>query len=135
MASRREPNGWKLSGGRWALSLSLPILGGLSWFLFGWSVAWGNALIATLASIAPAVTCLVAGWLLRSWWGLVATVAVYMAVSALIWGLFVVGPGDLQAWALTFPLHVALPGLVMAAIGTIAGRYSAGRRGQRPSFG
>lgn len=134
MASRSEPNDGRPSGGRWALSLSLPVLGGLSWFLFGWGVAWGNALIATLAAIVPAVTCLVAAWLLRLWWGLAAVAVVYVAVSALMWGLAIVGVGDVQAWITSFPLYVVLPGVVMAAIGTFIGRYRFGRGRQRPSY-
>jgi len=134
MANRRDANDRSPGGGRWALSLSLPILGGLSWFLFGWGIAGGNLLIGAVAAILPAVTCLVAAWLLRSWWGLVAIVVVYAGVSALIWGLFIVGPGDAQAWTVTYPLAVVLPGLVMAAIGAFIGRSSAGRGGQRPSY-
>lgn len=114
------------SGGRWVLSLGLTVLGGISWFLFGWGVAWGSPLVAVVSAAVPALTCLVAGWLLRSWWGLVAAVVVYVAVSALMWVLIGGGgPGGMAFLTIGFALYVVLAGVVMAAIGTAIGMYRA----------
>lgn len=121
------------TGGQWFLALGLTLLGGLSWFIFGWGLVGGLSLIAVLAAVLPAVTCLVAGWLLRSWWGAAAAAGVYVVVSALLWFLAIVGMGDVQAWTVGFPLYVVLPAVVMAAIGTAIGMYGDARRaGQRP---
>lgn len=111
------------SAGRWAWAIALAILGGLSWFVFGWGLvaAGSNIFFGILVGAVPALTCLAAGWLLRSWWGLAATVIVYLAVSALLWVFAIVGAGDVQAWLVAFPLYAVLPAVVMSAIGTAIG--------------
>ena len=52
----------------------------------------------------------------------------YLAVSALMWVLFIVGVDDTQAWAVAFPLYAALPAVVLGAVGTAIGMALAGRR-------
>lgn len=135
---RRMGPGW-----RWALALGLAVFGGLTWFIFGWGVVFATyqgpniagILAGVLVAALPAVTCLVAGWLLRSWWGMAASVVVYAAVSALLWFLAIVGAGDMQAWLVAFPLYVVAPAVIMAAIGTIIGMRGAERGGQQPRQG
>lgn len=124
-AQQRGPSGW-----RWALAIGLVIIGGLSWFIVGWGIvfAWSNVALGIAVGALPALTCLAAGWLLRTWWGLVATVVVYLAVSARLWVLAIVGVGDTQAWAVGFPLYAALPAVVLGVIGTAIGMAIAGRR-------
>lgn len=114
---------------RWrlGLGLGLAVLGGLCWFIFGWGYVNGNTLVGILA-ILPTLMCLVAGWLLRSWWGLVAAPLVYVAISAFLWAALSIGnPATGE-----FALYVVLPAVVMAAIGTAIGRYRARRAEQPP---
>ncbi|MGE5333777.1 MAG: hypothetical protein ACM3N4_03680, partial [Nitrososphaerota archaeon] len=80
-----------------------------------------NIFFGILVGAVPALACLAAGWLLRSWWGLAATVIVYLAASALLWFFAIVGVGDVQAWLVAFPLYAVLPAVVMSAIGTAIG--------------
>lgn len=129
---RRGPSGW-----RWALGIGLAILGGLSWFPLGFAVAYVvntgagdlSTLGALLVAALPAVTCLVAGWLLRSWWGLAAAAVVFVAVSALSWVLFVGGgPAGMAFLTIEFVLFVVVPAIVMSTIGTVLGIYTTGRR-------
>ncbi len=124
-AAQRRP-----SGGRWALGIGLVIFGGLSWFIVGWGLvfAGSNVVMAIAVGTIPALTCLAAAWLLRSWTGAVAVEVVYLAISALMWMWAIVGVGDIQAWAVAFPLYAALPAVVLGAIGTAIGMAVAGRR-------
>jgi hypothetical protein len=120
--------------GRWALSLGLVVLGGLSWFIFGFGLVGGPSVVAALAAVVPALSCLVAGWLLRSWWVVVPTL-VYMGVSAVMWALADIGnPAETAFW-ISFAFYVLLPGLVMALIGTAIGMFTAGGQGQRLQYG
>lgn len=121
------------SAGRWALGLGLVIAGGLSWFIVGFGLvfAGSNVALGVAVGALPALTCLAAGWLLRSWTGAVVTEVVYLAVSALMWVLAIVGAGDTQAWTVAFPLYAALPAVVLGAIGTAIGTALAGHRGER----
>lgn len=117
---------------RWqvGLGLSLVVLGGLSWLFLGYGVRNGNMLVLLLAAV-PALTCLAAGWLMRSWWGLVAAALVYMVVSAPLWyGLSIGAP----ATTADFALYVVLPAVVMSAIGTVIGRSRAKRADQSPHY-
>ncbi len=109
-------------GGRWALGIGLVVLGAFSWYVLGFGVAYApNMFYAMLVAALPAVTCLVAGWLLRSWWGLVAAAVVYVAVGVPIWVLFVSNfPLPVE-----FVWYVVLPAVVMSAIGTAIGMYRA----------
>lgn len=125
-ARRRGP-----SGGRWAVSIALAILGGLSWFIFGWGfVASGsNTAMSILVGALPALACLAAGWLLQSWPGMLVTVAAYLAVSAVMWILMaIVNAGDAQAWLVSFPLFAALPAVVMGVTGVAIGKGLVGGR-------
>lgn len=128
------------SGGRWALALGLAFLGGLTWFIFGWGIVFATfqgpdiaaILVGAVSALLPAVTCLVAGWLLRSWRGMVATSVVYVVAAALLWALAIAGVGDLQVWLVAFPLYVVLPGMAMAAIGTVIGMRRTEQGGHSP---
>ncbi len=100
------------SGWHWALGIGLPVLGALSLVVWGFAIAaWGP-----LAGIVPALTCLVAAWLLRSWVGLAVVSVVYVGAGALMWIL--TGGGDINA---NFMWAIVLPGVVMAVIGTTIG--------------
>ena len=73
-----------------------------------------------------AVTCLLAGWVLRSWWAVLVAPIVYAGVSVLE-SLAFGGLGDWSIWTTAgFGLYIVLPALVMSAIGAAIGRYRAG---------
>jgi hypothetical protein len=109
--------------GRWALGIGLVVLGALSWLVLGFIVASApNVFYALLVAALPAVTCLAAAWLVRSWWGLVAAAGVYVAAAALIW-LFAVS----TSLSAEFVGYIVLPALVMSAIGTAIGMLIARR--------
>lgn len=81
---------------------------------------WGFAIAAwgPLAGIVPALTCLAAAWLLRSWVGLVVTSVVYVVIGGIMWVLAVSDALNLNyVWA------IVLPGVVLAALGTALGMY------------
>lgn len=73
-------------------------------------------------AIVPATTCLLAGWLLRSWWGLVVAPVLYVGAVALMLVLFIGIAGQLP---IEFAWYVVLPAVVMSAIGTAIGMYRA----------
>ena len=99
---------------RWAVGIGLPILGALSLVIWGFAIAaWGP-----LAGIVPALTCLVAGWLLRSWLGFAVISVVYVVAGGIMWIL--AGGGSLS---LDYGLAIVLPGVALAALGTILGMY------------
>ena len=101
---------------RWALGIGLPLLGALSWVIWGFAVAaWGP-----LVGVIPALTCLVAAWLLRSWTGLLVASVVYIGAGAVMWILAVSGSLNIEyVWA------IALPGVVLAALGAAISLYHA----------
>lgn len=83
-------------------------------------------------AVLLAATCLLAGWLLRSWVGFVAAPLVYVGIAILPYQqLFGSGSG----WTGEFALYIVLPAVVMSAIGTAIGMYTAGHRGQHPHYG
>lgn len=87
-----------------------------------------------LYAVALAATCLLAGWLLSSWWGFVLAPVVYASVAVLAtlllpWFGY---SGDMQVWTTGFLLYIVLPAVVMSAIGTAIGMYRAGRWGHHP---
>lgn len=113
------------SGGRWALALVLTVLGGLSWVIVGLGLAGsimsGNTLMVIVFAGLPALTCLAAAWLLRSWWGLGAAAVVYVAVTAVMWPLV----GAATILSSEFALYVVVPAVVLSVIGTAIGMYRA----------
>ncbi len=112
---------------QWLLGLGLTVLGGLAWFIAGFGVA-GGGVLAVLVAIVPALTCLAAGWLLGSWWGFIASAAVYVVASAGMWVLAVGGgPAGMAFLTVGFILYVVVPGVVLAAIGTALGMYRPSR--------
>ena len=123
-------------GVRWALGLGLVVLGGLSWLIFCWSLVHGQpqkvVLSAFLLAFLPALTCLAAGSLLRSWSGLVVAPVVYVVVSALLWVPLVGGgPAGLTFLTIDFALYVVVPAVIMSALGTAIGMYR-DRRAELP---
>lgn len=86
-----------------------------------------------LYAVVLSATCLLAGWLLRSWWGLVVTPVVYVAVAAFASMLPWFGGGtDFSGWIGGFVLYIVLPAVVMSAIGTAIGMYQARLAGPLP---
>lgn len=120
-------------GARWAWAMGMAVFGGLVWWIYGFAVAAAGlkigqamdmttTLIVMLVAAVPALTCLIAGWLLRSWAGLIMAAVVYVAVTAIMWVLAIGGgPGDMTFWTIEFALYVGLPALVMSVIGTALG--------------
>ena len=86
-----------------------------------------------LWAVALAASCLLAGWVLRSWWGFVAAPVVYTGVAALAGQMFG-GVGGGNVWLVGFALYILLPAVVMSAIGTAIGMYGGGQRGPRPRY-
>lgn len=82
-------------------------------------------------AVVLAATCLLAGWLLHSWWGFVAAPLVYVGIVVFSSQMFGAGGG----WTGGLALYVVLPAVVMSAIGTAIGMYTAGHGGQRPHYG
>ena len=126
MATHTPVQAHPVTRSRWALAIGLTVLGGLSWFPIGFGVAasGSNILLQMLVGAIPALTCLAAGWLLRSWVGLVVAAVVYIAVSAVAWVLFVGGgPSGMAFWTTEFAVAAVLPGVVMSAVGAAIGMY------------
>jgi uncharacterized BrkB/YihY/UPF0761 family membrane protein len=118
--------------GNWLLALGLALVGGFLAIVVMLLIAtFSMGALAILAAIVVASTCLAAGWLLRSWWGLTATAVVYVAVAAVMW--YLVGGGSI--FSVEFALYFVLPAVVMSAIGTVVGMYQAGQRGKHPQYG
>lgn len=118
---------------RWRIGLGLgsAAIGGLSWIFFGYGIRNGNLLLFVLA-LLPALWCLAAGWLLRSWWGFVLAPVVYAGVTFLTSiGFGGLGGIDWAFWTRGFALYIVLPAVVMSAIGTSIGMYRARRGGQQ----
>ena len=89
---------------------------------------------AIFYAVVLAASCLFAGWLLRSWWGLVVAPVVYAGVAVLATLVlpWFGGGGDWQVWPVGFALYIVLPAIVMSAIGTAIGMYRARRAGPPP---
>lgn len=68
-----------------------------------------------LYAIALASTCLLAGWVIRSWWGALASVVVYSAIA--IGVASVTGPGGSSLPLTGYALYILLPAVVMSALG------------------
>lgn len=85
-----------------------------------------------LTAVVLAAACLLAGWLLRSWWGFVAAPVVYAGVHVLSNLAFggAAGGAGWTAWTAGFALYIVLPAVVMSAIGTLLGMFTAGHGGQ-----
>lgn len=82
-------------------------------------------------AIALSLTCLLAGWLLRSWLGFLVTVIAYAGATALILS-GTSGGGTIIFVSLGFALYILLPGVVMSALGTFLGMLRA-RRAHQPA--
>ncbi len=131
-------------GHRWIPSLGLTLVGG---FFAGLDAPFVIGLVAnppflpfTLLPTLFAVTCAIAGWLLRSRWGLVAVPALYVVAAAVVSLLTVNqepyrGVADWAAAAGWFALWVILPAVLMCAIGTTIGMYASSVKAQRPHSG
>jgi hypothetical protein len=77
-----------------------------------------------LYAIVIAATCLLAGWLLRSWWGCVVVSIAYLCGFALA-----ILPSGVST-VVGFVLYIVLPAVVMSVIGTVIGMQRARRRAQ-----
>lgn len=75
-------------------------------------------------AIALSLTCALAGWLLRSWLGLLVTALAYIAAIALIL-TGTSGGGPLPFASYGGVLYIVLPAVVMSAIGTFIGMWRA----------
>lgn len=123
---------------RWIAALA-PVLGaGYLALPVGYIPGMQLGIEFTISSILYAVvlaaSCLLAGWLLRSWWGLVVAPVVYAGVALLAtWVLG--GGGDWQVWLTGYGLYIVLPAVVMSAVGTAIGMYRARRAGPPPPQG
>jgi hypothetical protein len=78
-----------------------------------------------LYAVVLAATCLLAGWVLRSWWAGLVALLVYAGVAALVSLSIGGGIGNWSAWTVAFALYIVLPAAVMSAIGPAIGRYRA----------
>lgn len=87
-----------------------------------WSLI-SRILVGILFASVLAGTCLLAGWLLHSWWGLVVAPVVYVGVAVLTSQLFG-GVYNWSIWLVGFALYIVLPAVGMSAIGTIIGMHS-----------
>ncbi len=80
-------------------------------------------------AVMIAVTCLLAGWLLRSWWGCVVVSIVYIGGAAL--GLLpYIGFSFLSTLVVGSVLFIVLPAVAMSIIGTVIGKQRARRKEQ-----
>ena len=123
---------------RWITALSLVIAGGFLTQplgnmpgMLGMQAMPGDVLgilPGIIYAIVLAATCLLAGWLLRSRWGSVVAPIVYASVAALV-SQSIGGASDWPIWPVGFVLYIVLPAVVMSAIGTAIGMYSARRIG------
>lgn len=89
-----------------------------------------SILTGSIYAVVLATTCLLAGWLLRSWRGGVLAPVVYVGATFLTSQIFSGGFGGGYAtlWARGFALYIVLPAVVMSAIGTAIGMLRARRR-------
>lgn len=89
-------------------------------------------LVGVLNAFVLAATCLMAGWLLRSWWGLVAATVVYAGVAALMAYRFGNGGvGLIPVLTAGFVFYIILPAVVMSAIGAAIGMFGDQRSRRR----
>ncbi len=88
--------------------------------------------VSLLVALILSTTCLLAGWLLRAWWGIVVATVAYVGAALFASGGY--GAGEfLGGWLMwPFALYIVLPALVMSVIGTAIG-MNATRRGGHPS--
>lgn len=112
------------SPSQWALALSLPSAGGFfaGLYYFSASTSLFDATVVLLAS----VTCLLAGFVLRSWLKLLVAPVAYLALTTFV-SLYWVGAD----FGLDFALFVALPAVLMSALGTALGMYASRRKEPR----
>ncbi len=76
-------------------------------------------------AIALSLTCLLAGWLLRSWLGFLIAVIVYVAAASLILTTSSGGDSTLLFASPGVWLYIVLPAAVMSAVGTLLGMWRA----------
>jgi hypothetical protein len=84
-----------------------------------------SILTGSIYAVVLAATCLLAGWLLRSWWGFVLAPVVYAGVTA--FAMMMQGGGG---FPVGFYLYILLPAVLMSAIGTAIGMARARRSEQ-----
>lgn len=118
--------------GRWIAALAPVVAAGLLSFQLGnmpgmlgmripaGTAGW-SALPGVLYATVLAATCLLAGWLLRSWWALVVAPLAYAVAAAVVSQIFAAAEPS-NVWTLGFALYILAPAVVMAAIGTAIGK-------------
>lgn len=116
--------------GRWVAAIAPLIAAG--WLAPNVAYIQGDAvsiLTGSIYAVVLAAPCLLAGWLLRSWWGFALAPVVYAGVAA-IWLQMQSGAGlaGLSGLPSGFFIYILLPAVVMSAIGTAIGMYRARRR-------
>lgn len=112
-----------------AAAMLTPGLGNLPGML-GMQVETGSAveLLPGIAyAIALATTCFLAGWTLRSVWGGVVAIVVYLGVAFLA-SVSLGGGGAAMTLVYGLLLYILLPAVVMSAIGTGIGMFRARHR-------
>lgn len=127
---------------RWIAALAPPLVAGLAAYSYSGvinvdltnlaHVDIGSGVVSLLATLVLSATCLLAGWLLRSWWGALATLVAYAGPAFVVALGF---DGILGAWLIIrFILYILVPAVVMTAIGTAIGMYGGRQGGQRPRY-
>lgn len=129
----RALNGGEAAASAWIVAIGMMIAAGYLAGITGVAYTGGSTvfrvLFGILNAIVIAAVCLLAGWLLRSWQGFVATPLVYAGVAALMAFRFGNGGvGLLPVLTGGFVLYIVLPAVVMSAIGTASGMLRVRRR-------
>lgn len=126
---------------RWIAALAPVVAAGYFAPTVGYIPGMQGDVVFTISAIFYAVvlaaSCLLAGWLLRSWWGLVVAPVAYAGVAILATLVlpWFGGGGDWGVWPVGFALYIVLPAIVMSAIGTAIGMYRDRRAGPPPQQG
>ncbi len=119
----------------WVPAIGLAVVSGYFAGLLGFGGLGDFVLPNGLVLLSPmliSLACLLSSWLLRSWWGLVAVPAVYVACAALTNGYLMTGQPGLDFGL--FSIFIVLPAVAMSAIGTAIGMYTTSRGGPHPHY-
>ncbi len=120
----------------WIPAIGLAVVSGYFAGLLGFGGLQDFVLPNGLVLLSPmliSLACLLSSWLLRSWWGLIAVPAAYVAFAALTNGYFMTGQLGLDFGL--FGIFIVLPAVVMSIIGTAIGMYTTSRGGPHPHYG
>ncbi len=138
------PSAGEATASRWIAALAPALVSGYLAFNYSsviqvdpTALAQGRnvwtSVVSLLIALVFSATCLLAGWLLRSWWGALAATIAYAGPPFVmfVWsGGY--GVGKLAGWlVIRFTLYILLPAVVMSVIGTVLSMRSASRGGER----